>query len=297
MITSGPWPRGLALLDVLVAAQGVADVVTYNAMLTASSAQWSHVLEVFEKAKSKELMDVITFGTVISSFEEVARWQEALALLDELQELRLQPNLVTQNAAMSCCEKSGKWQLALLLLEALPELQLLGRVFFMHWLVFFGLTCNCNMSRCWKGLIISYILHIPLQLHCGAFNIGSFPNLIESNVLNLSIHSLTTVAYHDFTFELIRFPQTPKTPNAPRGCERTQFPMRLRWAPVRSAPSGKWPWLCCRRLSRSTWRPPAKSKRNLKHQRSNMIQLHPQKIFMKRAWVDFFLVWIWEFAL
>ncbi|CAK0875783.1 unnamed protein product, partial [Prorocentrum cordatum] len=49
------------------------------------------------------------------------QWQRALALLSEMPEAKLKPNVLSYRSGISACEKCGQWQPALALLSEMPE--------------------------------------------------------------------------------------------------------------------------------------------------------------------------------
>ena len=49
------------------------------------------------------------------------QWQQALALLDQMREKDVTPDVITYNAAISAREKGGQWQQALALLDQMLE--------------------------------------------------------------------------------------------------------------------------------------------------------------------------------
>ncbi|CAK0790325.1 unnamed protein product, partial [Prorocentrum cordatum] len=56
--------------------------------------------------------------------EKGGQWQPALALLSEMREAKLEPNVISYSAGTSACEKGGQWQRALALLSEMPEAKL-----------------------------------------------------------------------------------------------------------------------------------------------------------------------------
>ncbi|CAK0795675.1 unnamed protein product [Prorocentrum cordatum] len=71
--------------------------------------------------------DVISYSAGISAFsacEKGEHWQRALALLSEMWEANLKPNVISYSAGISACEKGGQWQPALALLSEMWEANL-----------------------------------------------------------------------------------------------------------------------------------------------------------------------------
>ncbi|CAK0863307.1 unnamed protein product [Prorocentrum cordatum] len=56
-------------------------------------------------------------GAGISACEKAEQWQPALALLSEMGEAKLEPNVISYSAGISACEKGEQWQRALTLLS------------------------------------------------------------------------------------------------------------------------------------------------------------------------------------
>ncbi|CAK0843967.1 unnamed protein product [Prorocentrum cordatum] len=67
---------------------------------------------------------LFSYSAGISACEKGEQWQRALALLGEVWEAKLEPNVISYNAGISACEKGGQWQPALALLTVMREAQL-----------------------------------------------------------------------------------------------------------------------------------------------------------------------------
>ncbi|CAK0863370.1 unnamed protein product [Prorocentrum cordatum] len=57
----------------------------------------------------------------ISACGNGGQWQRALALLGEMQEAKVEPNVISYNAGISGCEKGGQWQRTLALMSEMWE--------------------------------------------------------------------------------------------------------------------------------------------------------------------------------
>ena len=68
--------------------------------------------------------DVISYSAVISACEKGEQWQRALSLLSEMRGVKLAPNVISYSAGISACEKGEQWQRALALLSEMWEVKL-----------------------------------------------------------------------------------------------------------------------------------------------------------------------------
>ncbi|CAE6940626.1 ANK1 [Symbiodinium sp. CCMP2592] len=96
----GRWEEAVYLLSRLPEV----DTIACNAAISASS--WLKALGLLNTMRFCAMRStIITFGSIISSFESIGRWQLALHMLriSKMQTLRLQD--VTCNAAIGACEK------------------------------------------------------------------------------------------------------------------------------------------------------------------------------------------------
>ncbi|CAK0790326.1 unnamed protein product, partial [Prorocentrum cordatum] len=64
------------------------------------------------------------YSAGISACEKGGQWQPALALLSEMREAKLEPNVISYSAGTCACEKGGQWQRALALLSEMLEAKL-----------------------------------------------------------------------------------------------------------------------------------------------------------------------------
>ena len=51
--------------------------------------------------------DIYHVSSVVSSFEKVGQWQQALSLFAEMPVRNIDPDVISYNAAISACEKGG----------------------------------------------------------------------------------------------------------------------------------------------------------------------------------------------
>ncbi|CAK0790318.1 unnamed protein product, partial [Prorocentrum cordatum] len=62
--------------------------------------------------------NVISYSAGTSACEKGGQWQRALALLSEMPEAKLEPDIIfSYNAGISACAKGEQWQRALALLS------------------------------------------------------------------------------------------------------------------------------------------------------------------------------------
>ena len=96
------------------------DCVPHNALLAACGEgnAWATVVKLFGNMAADALVpDEVTWGTAVSSFENVARWRHSLHFLME----RPTTSNICWNSAASSCEKSCHWQCVLSLIHCLGQ--------------------------------------------------------------------------------------------------------------------------------------------------------------------------------
>jgi len=68
--------------------------------------QWQHAVALLAEMPGQKLQpDVITCNAAISACGKGSQWQQALELLAEMQAEGLEPSVITYSAAISACEK------------------------------------------------------------------------------------------------------------------------------------------------------------------------------------------------
>ena len=67
---------------------------------------------------------LVSYNAGISACEKGEQWQRALALLSEMWEAKLEPDVISYSAGISACEKGEQWQRALALLSEMWEAKL-----------------------------------------------------------------------------------------------------------------------------------------------------------------------------
>ncbi|CAE8660460.1 unnamed protein product [Polarella glacialis] len=89
--------------------------------------------------------NVVHFNAVVSAYEKISLWQQALTLLRKMPSLRVAQDVVGVSSGISACAKSGLWQLALRLLGEMPEVKLGPDE------ICRDVSCNTAISACEKG--------------------------------------------------------------------------------------------------------------------------------------------------
>ncbi|CAK0879377.1 unnamed protein product [Prorocentrum cordatum] len=83
-----------------------------------------------------------SYNAGVSACEKGDRWQSALALLSEMREAMLEPNVIyIYSAGISACEKGRQWQRALALLSEMQEAKLEPN----------AISYTAGISACEKG--------------------------------------------------------------------------------------------------------------------------------------------------
>ena len=90
------------------------------------------------------LPDVISFDTAMSACDKAEKWQEALELLAKLHSASLQEDVITCSALMSACVKAEQWALALRFFEEMKNIQ--RNIFVYTGAMKAFETCNAWMS-------------------------------------------------------------------------------------------------------------------------------------------------------
>ncbi|CAK0863372.1 unnamed protein product [Prorocentrum cordatum] len=63
----------------------------------------------------------LVYSAGISACEKGGQWQQALALMSDMREAKLEPDVIVCSAGISACEKGGQWERALALLSEMRE--------------------------------------------------------------------------------------------------------------------------------------------------------------------------------
>ncbi|CAJ1438352.1 unnamed protein product [Effrenium voratum] len=112
-----PWQEAWHLLQELEA-RGSAELVAYNAAISACAGAWQQALVTFATLEERQLRaDIISCSAAVTACERAARWKPALALLSSLEEREIQGDVIIYAATISACGRPEQWQLSIALLE------------------------------------------------------------------------------------------------------------------------------------------------------------------------------------
>lgn len=134
----GQWQKALDLLDVMRKKNLSINLITYNSAITAVAKAAKHSTRAGRGdsqlwPKVKHLLDQISldglhpdgfsFSSAISCCGAEARWQEALTLLEQMEEggPRTRPNKISYSAAISSCGKAGQVDIAVNLFRRMRD--------------------------------------------------------------------------------------------------------------------------------------------------------------------------------
>ncbi|CAK0843472.1 unnamed protein product [Prorocentrum cordatum] len=127
---------------------GARPLVSYNAGISAceKGEQWQRALAlVGEMWEAKLEPDVISYSAGISACENGQQWQLALSLLSQMVETKLEPDNIIYNSGICACEKGQQWQRALSLLSEMGETKLEPDF----------ISYNAGISACEKGRAVA----------------------------------------------------------------------------------------------------------------------------------------------
>ncbi|CAK0874042.1 unnamed protein product [Prorocentrum cordatum] len=107
--------------------------LSYNAGVSAceTGGQWQPAAALLiEMREAKLEPDVISYSAGISACEKGEHWQRAVALLGKMRDAKLEPNVIfSYNAAISACQNGKQWQRALSLLRDIRQMNLYPDLF------------------------------------------------------------------------------------------------------------------------------------------------------------------------
>ncbi|CAE8687381.1 unnamed protein product, partial [Polarella glacialis] len=123
------WSWGLALLAEAArqgpGAAGKVNVVVLGAALglLERAGRWQEALSLLVEAKSSRGLkpNSMNYASAVSACAKGQVWEPAIALLAELREGNVVPDVVVRSAAISACERCFHWQHSLLLLGEMEE--------------------------------------------------------------------------------------------------------------------------------------------------------------------------------
>ncbi|CAE7320017.1 unnamed protein product [Symbiodinium natans] len=113
------WKEALQVLSDMEAATVQKDVITMNTCLHAmvGAAKWRRALSAFQSMVDLSLADVVSFTEGLVACGTVSRWQQAIALLRQAENMAVKIDARSCNSAMAACDGASCWTIALLLAE------------------------------------------------------------------------------------------------------------------------------------------------------------------------------------
>ncbi|CAL1163823.1 unnamed protein product [Cladocopium goreaui] len=112
--TSDQWQWVLQILDELQLLQVRKNSFIYNIAIKAcdnsSGSLWESALLFCRELKEMNMDDLVTYNSSISACATASEWSQALALLSELPQRRLEENEVTYLVAMGSCGTVSQWE-------------------------------------------------------------------------------------------------------------------------------------------------------------------------------------------
>ena len=102
---------------------------------------------------------LVAYNSALSACEKGSQWETALLLLFQLDEVLLQPDVVTCSAAISSCESSRHWEMALILFTSFRE-QTSPDV-----IIYGSIIAACEKGKAWQEafLLFQYMLEDALR--------------------------------------------------------------------------------------------------------------------------------------
>ena len=114
----------------------------FTVRLTACRHDYRRALALLDEMRESGVMpNVFHYSAAITACEKCGQWRRGLALLDEMRASRVTPNDYSFNAAISACEKGGQWRRALDLLDEMRASRVTPDAF----------SFNATISACEKG--------------------------------------------------------------------------------------------------------------------------------------------------
>ncbi|CAE7911481.1 unnamed protein product [Symbiodinium necroappetens] len=180
--TENQWQQALATF---ISCQAVRTqtVNAYNAAISACEkcSQWQQALAVFEILSHTQNVqpDVISYNAIISTSQD---WTLALFFLESLLQGKLQPTLVTFNAALSTFD-SGEWMEAIVLLEQLQSHRLLPDIITFHTLVRSSSKTHWQHAFYWLSELDTRYLQSDPITHSGVITACTHANHWQRSLL------------------------------------------------------------------------------------------------------------------
>jgi pentatricopeptide repeat domain-containing protein 1 len=92
----------------------------YNVLIAmcASARRWQEALDLLQRMQQRGVpRDTVTYNSVLSALGRGGRWRLALATFKQMRAERVPPNTVTFASAIAACAQAGEWERALKLLD------------------------------------------------------------------------------------------------------------------------------------------------------------------------------------
>ena len=129
---------------------------------------WERALALMSEMRERGVEpNMITYSAAISACEKSSQWEHALELLSEMQEHELKPDVIAYSAAISACEKGSQWERALELIDKMRQKGVEPNV----------ITYNAAISACAKGSQWARALELLSEMR----QHGIEPNVVTYN--------------------------------------------------------------------------------------------------------------------
>ncbi|KOO34810.1 mitochondrial protein [Chrysochromulina tobinii] len=92
----------------------------YNVLIAtcAAARRWQEALDLLQRMQQRGVpRDTVTYNSVLSALGRGGRWRLALATFKQMRAERVPPNTVTFASAIAACAQAGEWERALKLLD------------------------------------------------------------------------------------------------------------------------------------------------------------------------------------
>ncbi|CAJ1418521.1 unnamed protein product, partial [Effrenium voratum] len=121
--------------------------VTYNTWITSSRSNWRTAVLLLEELQEERLEPtVVTYAALISCMETAKRWEVALHLFKSISRLQLQTNIIACNSVVSACEKASQWTWALQMQQHAADCALQPSV-----VTFAAASSACEKAAQWQA--------------------------------------------------------------------------------------------------------------------------------------------------
>lgn len=125
------WKPALALLESLDMESLQSDLITYSVCISACSKadEWRNALQLLEGLEDTDQQaDLWIYSAAINACGRGEQWQQSVALLSKMQQDQLEADIIAYSTVISSCAKSGQWEQALMFLGAMRRQELQGDV-------------------------------------------------------------------------------------------------------------------------------------------------------------------------